>query len=126
MVDNGAALNTMYLPFGLHICKKYPRLLQAMYGPTRYHPITLSGIFKEDELAVSTELPVTLVLITPMRTNSGEPINVNFAAGHWVLVNLIFGLPYLQSMGPIADLNNNVVVVPKVRHSQFPIKYRVP
>jgi len=126
MVDTCAALNTMYLPFGLHICKKYPWLLQAVYGPKRHHPITLSGIVKEEKDAVSTELPVAFVFITPMRNNSGQPINVAFAAGNLVSVNMIFGLPYLQSTGSIVDLNDNVVVMSKVGHSSFPIEYRVP
>ena len=39
---------------------------------------------------------------------------------------MIFGLPYLQSTGSIVDLNDNVVVMSKVGHSQFSIKYCVP
>ena len=49
MVETFAALNTMYLPFGLHICKEYPWVLKALYGPKRHHSIILSVIFKEDE-----------------------------------------------------------------------------
>ena len=88
-----------------------------MYDPKRHHPIHLSGIVKEEELAVSTELPVAFVLVTLMRTNSGEHIDVDFAAGHLVSVNLIFGLPYLQFTGVIVDLNGNVLVMPKIGHT---------
>ena len=98
-----SALNTIYLPFGLYICKQYQWLLQAIYGPKRHHPITLSEICKEDKLAVSTKPLVASVLTTPIHNNSGEPINIAFAAGHLVLVNLIFGLPYLQYTGSIVD-----------------------
>jgi hypothetical protein len=97
-----------------------------LYGLKRHHPIHLSGIVKEDNLAVSTKMPVVaFVLVTPMRTTSGEHIDVDFAAGHLVSVNLIFGLPYLQSMGAIVNLNDSAVMMSKVGHTQFPIKYHV-
>jgi hypothetical protein len=57
-----------------------------------------------------------------MRTISREHIDIAFALGHLVLVNLMFGLPYLQSTGSIVDLNDNAVVVSKVGHAQFPIE----
>ena len=100
--------------------------LKASYGPKRHHPIHLSGIVKEDEPAVSTELLVTFVLVTPMRTDSGEHIDVAFAAEHLVSVNLMFGLPYLQSTGAILDPNDSVMVMSKVGHTKFPIEYRLP
>ena len=93
-----------------------------MYGPKRHHLIHLSGIVNKDESAVSTKLPVTFVFLTSMRTNSVEHIAVAFAAGHMVSVNLMFGLPYLHSKGAIVDLNDNVVVMSKVGHTQFPMK----
>jgi hypothetical protein len=120
-----AALNTMYLPLGFHVCKKYLWLLQAMYGPTHHHPLKLSGIVKEDKEAVSTDLLVMFVFVAPMRNNSGQHINVAFAAGNMVSVNMIFSLPYLESTGSVVDLNDNIVVMSKVGHSQFPIGYRV-
>ena len=97
----------------------------VVYGPKRPHPSVLSGIVKEDKLAVSTKLPFVFVLIVPMRIQSGESINIPFAAGYMMSVNLIFGLPYLQSTGSIVDLNDNVVAVSKVGHTHFPIKYCV-
>ena len=60
-----------------------------------------------------------------MRTNSREHIDVAFAAGHLVSVNLIFGLPYLQSTSAIMNPNDSAVMVFKVDHTQFPIKYHV-
>ena len=110
----------------MNICKKYPWLLQAIYGPKRHHHIILSGIVKEDKDAVSTELPVAFVFVTPMHSNSGQPINVAFVTGNMVSVNMISGLTYLQYKGSIMDLNDNVMVMSKVGHSQFPIEYCVP
>ena len=82
LVDSCAALNTMYLPFGIYLCKKYPWIVSAVYGPKRHHSIHLTGIVKEDENAISTELPVAFVFVTPFRTTAGDPINVAIAAGN--------------------------------------------
>lgn len=77
-------------------------------------------------MAVSTKLPLAFVLVTPMCTNNGEYIDISFAAGHLMLVNLILGLSYLQFTGSIADLNDTVAVMSKVGHAQFPTTYCVP
>jgi hypothetical protein len=86
----------------------------VLYGPEHHHPTHFSVIVKEDKSTVSIKLPVAVVLI-----------NVAFAVGHLALVNLIFGLPYLQSTGAIVDLNDKVVVMSNVGHAHFPIEYYV-
>ena len=68
MVDSCVALNTMYLPFGMYLCKEYPWLLSAVYGSKGHHSNYLSGIVKDDKAAIITELPVAFVFKTAYTT----------------------------------------------------------
>ena len=52
MVNTCAALNTMYLHFSMHICKEGQCLVKVLYGQKGHHSIILSGIVKEDSLAI--------------------------------------------------------------------------
>ena len=66
VVNTCAALNTVYLPFGMPVCKEYSWLVKALYGPKCHHPIVLTGIVKEDKSAMLTKLRVAFILITLM------------------------------------------------------------
>ena len=87
MVDCCVSLNTMYLPFGMYLCKEYPWLLRAVYGSKGHHSNYLSGIVKDDKATIITELPVAFVFKTPYTTTVGNPIIVTFPASKDVSAN---------------------------------------
>ena len=108
VIDTAASLNTGNFAFVKKVAALYPNAVARVYTDKSYEPISLSGIVQIDGKAVSTLLPVAFVFHTPYVTKDGTPTTIIIACGPQVTVNVILGIPFIESTKMIIDMNDKV------------------
>ena len=99
LYDTGAAINTGYLPYHLHIMQECPqavRSFEEFNGTNPFEPIKLCGAITDPSLYNEEKHGILSAVVrykTPYVLMSGEPFILAFALGNNMIVNTIFGLP---------------------------------
>jgi hypothetical protein len=107
-VDLCAALSTGNFHYFTSLAKRFPHCLAKVFAPQDYAPIMLLGVVhSQQQEAVTTELEVGFQFHLPYKTTKGEDASLLIATGPNVSVNTILGLPFMQGMGMILDLDDN-------------------
>ncbi len=92
--------------------------------PTDYNPIVLLGIIHRGGASVTTKLSVGFQFHLPYLTKEGKPTSILVATGPHVTVNMIVGLPFIQTTRGIIDFADNVDDLCALNAPPFPIEYR--
>ena len=126
VIDTAASLNTGNFAFVKKVAALYPNAVARVYTDKSYEPISLSGIVQIDGKAVSTLLPVAFVFHTPYVTKDGTPTTIIIACGPQVTVNVILGIPFIESTKMIIDMNDKVADLQALDAPPFRIDSRMP
>ena len=129
--DSCAQLNTFKLSYMMNYCKAYPQHVKAIIDckDGKYSPLPLAGAVGDSAVigALSTNLPVLVVLYTPYTREDGIPVYMLFACGECLSIRYIVGLPTLMDMGPSTiDLPSLRLLCPKWDVQELALKISVP
>jgi hypothetical protein len=121
-VDSCAALTTGNFHVFASLAKRFPHCLAKVYAPQDYAPIILSGVVQSHQQeAVTTDLEAGFQFHIPYKTTEGGDTSLMIATGPQISVNTILGLPFMQGMGMILDLVDNLAECKYLACPQFPI-----
>ena len=85
LLDTGAQTSTYKLSVVLTHCKDYPHRVKALVNSKdeEFSAIPLAGAIGDSAVlpALSTKLPVLVVLYTPYTKDNGDPVYMSFAFG---------------------------------------------
>ena len=121
LVDTAASLTNGNFYFCQKLAKTFPWLVHSVLTSDTYAPITLSGIVHQDGSAVTTELPVAFVFHLPYKTTAGDNTTLSVATGPHTGVNFILGLPFMEAVGMVVDLSDNVADCRNLSCPPFPL-----
>ncbi len=125
VVDTAAALSTGNFHFVAAVAKRYPHCLAKLYVPQDYIPIVLSGIIQHGGESITTELTVGFQFHLPYYlTKEGNPMSILIVMGPHVTVNMIVGLPIIQTTWAVIDLADNVADLRALDAPPFSLEYR--
>ena len=117
LCDSCAQVNTFKLSTIMAYCKAYPQHVKAIIDSAdgKYSPMPLAGAVGDSAVlgALSTMLPVLVMLYTPYTRSDGSPIYMEFACGECLSIRCIVGMPTLLDMGPASiELGSGRVLCP--------------
>ncbi len=122
--DSGAALSTANFHFMETVICQFPHILKKIYLPDNYAAIILSIIVNTpDSMPITAELNVGFDIHLPYTTKDGSNTSLLDATGPNVAINHILGLPFIKTMGMIADFVNNVCETKNLLCYPFPINF---
>ena len=124
VVDTAAALSTGSLSHFMTIAKTFPHCVKAVYTSKNHTPITLSGIIRQGERALSSELPIAFEFHLPYKTKTGANTSFIVACGPDVAVNCIVGLPFIMSTHMIFDASDQVAECKALDCPPFKVEYK--
>jgi hypothetical protein len=124
-VDLCAALTTGNFHFFALLAKRFLHCLAKVFAPQDYAPIILSGVVQSHQQdAVTTKLEVGFQFHIPYKTTAGEDSSLMIVTGPHVSVSTILGLPFMQGMGMILDLVDNLAECKYLDCPPFPIDFQ--
>ena len=108
LCNSCAQVNTFKLSTIMSYCKAYPHHVKAIIDSKdgQYSPMILAGAVGDSAVlgALSTMLPVLVVLYTSYTRADGTPVYMSFACGECLSIRCIVGMPTLwvapQDDGP--------------------------
>jgi hypothetical protein len=107
------------------VIRQLPHILKKIYLPDNYAAIVLSGILNTPDLApITTELLVRLDIHLLYSTKDSNDTSLLVTAGPDIAVNLVLGLPFIRTMGMVADVVNNVCREKNLLCDPFPIDFK--
>lgn len=121
LLDSAASLTNGNFYYCSKIAKAYPHLVHSVLTSDTYAPIVMSGVVHNNGSAVTTELPVAFVFHLPYLTRDGSPTTLSVATGPHTGVNLILGLPFIESTGLAMDFVDNVADCKNLTCPPFPL-----
>ncbi len=124
VIDTAASLTTGRSDFFFEIARKFPHCVAAVYTDKTYSPITLSGIIRQGEMPVTSDLPVGFAFHMPYKTRSGSDTQFMVACGPNVAVNCILGLPFLKATHMVYDASDSVADCKLLDCPPFQIEYK--
>ena len=124
VVDTAAALSTGSLSHFMTIAKTFPHCVKAVYTTKNHTAITLSGIIRQGECAISSELPIAFEFHLPYKTKTGADTSFIVACGPDVAVNCIVGLPFILSTNMIFDASDQVAECKALDCPPFRVEYK--
>ena len=131
LCDSGAQVNTFKLSTMMKFAKACPQYVKAIIDSKdgKYSAMPLAGAVGDSAVigALSTRLPVLVVLYTPYIRSDGSPVLMSFACGECLSIRCIIGMPTLLDMGPaVIELNSKRVLCPNWDVQQLPLKFNPP
>ncbi len=124
-VDSYAALTTGNFHFFASLVKHFLHCLAKVYAPQDYAPIILSGVIQSHQHeAVATELEVGFQFHIPYKTSDGGESSLMIVTGPHISINTILGLPFMQGMGVILDLVDNLAECKYLNCPPFSIDFQ--
>ncbi len=109
--------------FVLAFKNKFLHCLAKLYVPDDYNPIVLLGIVQHSGKCITTKLTVGFQFYLPYLMCFGQPTSILFATGPHVTINLIVGSPFIQAMGMILDMTDQVAELKTLGAPPFSIEY---
>lgn len=123
IVDTAASLTTGNLDFWMALAKAFPWCVHTVYTSQNYREIILSGIVRQGEMPITTDLPVAFAFHMPYYTkDEGAPCTFIVACGKQVSVNCILGYTFLSATRGVVDLADMVVECKALDVPPFPIQ----